>query len=48
MLFEEYFLKSFSGRLVDYTNPEIEVLENKDLEMGGFLVNNLAGEMKDG
>ena len=31
MLFEEYFLKSFSGRLVDYTNPEIDVLEKEKL-----------------
>ena len=26
-LFEEYFLKSFSSRLAEYTNPEIEVQE---------------------
>ena len=24
-LFESYFLKSFSSRLAEYTNPEIEV-----------------------
>ena len=28
-LFEEYFLKSFSSRLAEYTNPEIDV-RNKD------------------
>ena len=25
ILFEEYFLKSFSSRLAEYTNPEIDV-----------------------
>jgi phospholipid transport system substrate-binding protein len=29
-LFEEYFLKSFSSRLAEYTNPEIEV-KNKEI-----------------
>jgi len=29
-LFEEYFLKSFSSRLAEYTNPEIEV-NNKEV-----------------
>ncbi len=28
-LFEEYFLKSFSSRLAEYTNPEIDV-KNKE------------------
>ena len=26
MLFEQYFLKSFSSRLAEYSNPEIEVV----------------------
>ena len=30
-LFEEYFLKSFSSRLAEYTNPEIEVRDKKIL-----------------
>ena len=29
-LFEKYFLKSFSSRLAEYTNPEIEV-KNKEV-----------------
>ena len=29
-LFEKYFLKSFSSRLAEYTNPQIEV-KNKDI-----------------
>ena len=30
-LFENYFLKSFSSRLAEYTNPEIEVKSRKIL-----------------
>tara|TARA_Y200000002_G_C22416337_1_gene551966 strand:+ start:145 stop:729 length:585 start_codon:yes stop_codon:yes gene_type:complete len=30
-LFESYFLKSFSSRLAEYTNPEIEVRDKKIL-----------------
>ena len=29
-LFREYFLKSFSSRLSEYTNPEIDVLSKED------------------
>ena len=29
ILFEEYFLKSFSSRLAEYSNPEIEVTSKK-------------------
>ena len=29
-LFEKYFLKSFSSRLAEYTNPEIDVI-NKEI-----------------
>ena len=28
-LFEQYFLKSFSSRLAEYSNPEIEVVSKK-------------------
>ena len=28
-VFEEYFLKSFSSRLAEYSNPEIEVISKK-------------------
>ena len=31
MLFEQYFLKSFSSRLAEYSNPEIEVVSKKKL-----------------
>ena len=30
-LFEQYFLKSFSSRLAEYSNPEIEVISKKEL-----------------
>ena len=30
-LFEQYFLKSFSSRLAEYTNPEIDVFDKKKL-----------------
>ena len=30
-LFEQYFLKSFSSRLAEYTNPEIDVLSKEKL-----------------
>ena len=30
-LFKEYFLKSFSSRLAEYTNPEIDVYDKKKL-----------------
>ena len=29
VLFEQYFLKSFSSRLAEYSNPEIEVISKK-------------------
>ena len=31
ILFEQYFLKSFSSRLAEYSNPEIEVTSKKKL-----------------
>src|SRR5210317_774224 len=31
--FEEYFLKSFSSRLAEYTNPEIDVLNKEGLSL---------------
>ena len=31
ILFEQYFLKSFSSRLAEYSNPEIEVISKKKL-----------------
>ena len=40
-LFENYFLKSFSSRLAEYTNPEIEVNDKKVLNKNYTIVNSL-------
>ena len=40
-LFENYFLKSFSSRLAEYTNPEIEVNNKKILNKNYTIVNSL-------
>ena len=40
-LFENYFLKSFSSRLAEYTNPEIEVNNKKVLSKNYTIVNSL-------
>ena len=40
-LFESYFLKSFSSRLAEYTNPEINVLGKKVLNENYSIVNSL-------
>ena len=40
-LFEDYFLKSFSSRLAEYTNPEIEVNDKKVLNENYTIVNSL-------
>ena len=40
-LFESYFLKSFSSRLAEYTNPEINVLGKKVLNKNYTIVNSL-------
>ena len=40
-LFEDYFLKSFSSRLAEYTNPEIEVNAKKVLNKDYTIVNSL-------
>ena len=40
-LFESYFLKSFSSRLAEYTNPEIEVINKKVLNKNYTIVNSL-------
>ena len=41
-LFETYFLKSFSSRLAEYTNPEIEVqnktILNKNYTIGNYYI----------
>ena len=40
-LFETYFLKSFSSRLAEYTNPEIEVQGKEVLNKNYTIVNSL-------
>ena len=40
-LFEKYFLKSFSSRLSEYTNPKIEVQSKKILNKNYTIVNSL-------
>ena len=40
-LFEGYFLKSFSSRLAEYTNPQIEVKNQKVLNKNYTIVNSL-------
>ena len=40
-LFENYFLKSFSSRLAEYTNPEIEVKNKQVLNTNYTIVNSI-------
>tara|TARA_B100000674_G_scaffold253449_1_gene209076 strand:- start:49 stop:636 length:588 start_codon:yes stop_codon:yes gene_type:complete len=40
-LFEEYFLKSFSSRLAEYTNPEIDVTNKDKLNENYTIVNSV-------
>ena len=40
-LFEEYFLKSFSSRLAEYTNPEIDVTSKEKLNDSYTIVNSI-------
>jgi len=40
-LFEDYFLKSFSSRLAEYTNPEIDVFEKDVLNENYTIVSSL-------
>ena len=39
--FEHYFLKSFSSRLAEYSNPEIEVVSKKKINKNYTMVNSL-------
>jgi phospholipid transport system substrate-binding protein len=41
IIFEQYFLKSFSSRLAEYTNPEIDVYSKKILSENYTIVNSL-------
>ena len=40
-IFEAYFLKSFSSRLAEYTNPEIQVNDKKVLNKNYTIVNSI-------
>ena len=40
-LFEQYFLKSFSSRLAEYTNPEIDVNNKEVLDKNYTIVNSV-------
>ena len=40
-LFKSYFLKSFSSRLVDYTNPKINVISQKKINDKYTIVNSV-------
>ena len=40
-LFENYFLKSFSSRLSEYTNPEIDVKNKEVLNKNYTIVNSI-------
>ena len=41
ILFEQYFLKSFSSRLAEYSNPEIEVTTKKKLNENYTMVSSI-------
>ena len=40
-LFEQYFLKSFSSRLAEYSNPEIEVISKKVINKNYTMVSSI-------
>ena len=40
-LFEQYFLKSFSSRLAEYTNPEIDVISKEKLNKNYTMVSSI-------
>ena len=46
-LFENYFLKSFSSRLAEYTNPEIEVKNKQILNNNYTIVNSILVATED-
>ena len=41
LLFREYFLKSFSSRLAEYSNPEIEVISKKKINQNYTIVSSI-------
>ena len=47
ILFEEYFLKSFSSRLAEYTNPEIDVTSKEKLNDNYTIVYSILKATKE-
>ena len=47
ILFEQYFLKSFSSRLAEYTNPEIDVYGKEVLNKNYTIVNSILKGTKE-
>ena len=47
VLFGQYFLKSFSSRLAEYTNPEIDVISKEVLSDKYTIVNSILKATKD-
>ena len=47
ILFEQYFLKSFSSRLAEYTNPEIDVNNKEVLDKNYTIVNSVLKATKE-
>ena len=47
-LFENYFLKSFSSRLSEYTNPEIDVKNKEVLNKNYTIVNSILSVLLKG
>tara|TARA_X000000950_G_C13531889_1_gene503987 strand:+ start:55 stop:642 length:588 start_codon:yes stop_codon:yes gene_type:complete len=47
LLFEEYFLKSFSSRLAEYTNPEIDVTNKEKLNSNYTIVKSVLKSTKE-
>ena len=41
LLFEQYFLKSFSSRLAEYSNPEIEVVSKRKINENYTMVSSI-------
>ena len=46
-LFEKYFLKSFSSRLAEYTNPEIDVTNKEKINENYTIVNSVLKATKE-
>ena len=47
ILFEKYFLKSFSSRLAEYTNPEIDVINKEKINNNYTIVNSILKATKE-